>query len=282
MGHGQSDPYGDDHEATFHAAVNAVLDFRYSASSRLHWWCDHHQSTFLNPAQRTHYETHPDPRKHFDPAAPSCAGLLSRWLSRQHGFNAEPFADHIHWADLIDSARFDNPRQAVELTEPALQLMILLESKPAKSLIDGMLTGLSEQSIEEVHHNPALQAALVPVFEQHQQMIELFRQRIQIAKGVAYVDLGSEMVEGFNKFIPYFLDETLRYTVVLTRSSKRTKISVGSNPWSRPDPLINIATLCQRYGGGGHPVVGAVSMAPTEVQAAREASLEIVESLRSG
>jgi nanoRNase/pAp phosphatase (c-di-AMP/oligoRNAs hydrolase) len=70
--------------------------------------------------------------------------------------------------------------------------------------------------------------------------------------------------------------------VALTRAPQRTKISVGSNPWAPRPRTHNIATLCERYGGGGHAVVGAISFAPNEVEKARVALGEIVAELKTG
>jgi nanoRNase/pAp phosphatase (c-di-AMP/oligoRNAs hydrolase) len=41
----------------------------------------------------------------------------------------------------------------------------------------------------------------------------------------------------------------------------------------------NIAKICERYGGGGHAVVGAVSFKPDDVEKARTAAREIVAQL---
>jgi nanoRNase/pAp phosphatase (c-di-AMP/oligoRNAs hydrolase) len=41
----------------------------------------------------------------------------------------------------------------------------------------------------------------------------------------------------------------------------------------------NIAKICERYGGGGHAVVGAISFKPEEVEEARAAVREIVAEL---
>jgi hypothetical protein len=280
MAHGQGDPFGADHDATFWADRNVVVDFRYSPSPRLTWWCDHHHSTFIRPEHRDHFEANPNPRHRFDPEAPSCAGLLARWLEREHGFDAAPFADHIRWADLIDGAHFVDAAQAVELEAPALRLMTLLESAPSEPLLELMLRGLGRRSIEAVHAEPEIQRALAPVLDEHHRTIDRFRERMTVERGVAYVDLTADGIGGFNKFIPYHLHDGVRYTVVLTCTPQRAKVSVGSNPWQRPDPLTNIADLCARYGGGGHPVVGAVSMPPAELDRARRASLEIAGVLR--
>lgn len=280
MAHGQGDPFGEDHDATFWADQNVVVDFRYSPSARLTWWCDHHHSTFIQPAHREHFENNPDTRRRFDPQAPSCAGLLSRWLAAQHGFDASPFADHVAWADLIDAARFESPAQAVELAQPALQLMTILEAAPPPELVERIIRGLVHGSIDEVASTDEARQVLAPVLEQHRATIELFRRRMTVDRGVAYVDLSADGVGGFNKFIPYFLHDGLRYTVVLTLTPQRAKVSVGSNPWQRPEPLTNIADLCARFGGGGHPVVGATSMPPDQIDRARAAAEEIARVLR--
>ena len=69
------------------------------------------------------------------------------------------------------------------------------------------------------------------------------------------------------------------YSVAVTRTPQRTKISVGSNPWSPRPRTHNIATICERYGGGGHAVVGAVSYSPDEVERARATAREIIAEL---
>jgi nanoRNase/pAp phosphatase (c-di-AMP/oligoRNAs hydrolase) len=44
---------------------------------------------------------------------------------------------------------------------------------------------------------------------------------------------------------------------------------------------VNIAELCEKYGGGGHPVVGAVSLPTTELARARQVATEIADTLRA-
>jgi nanoRNase/pAp phosphatase (c-di-AMP/oligoRNAs hydrolase) len=69
--------------------------------------------------------------------------------------------------------------------------------------------------------------------------------------------------------------------VGLSKSSFRVKVSVGSNPWAPSEPVVNLAKICERYGGGGHARVGAISFDVTHQEAARKAAREIVEELRA-
>nr|MBA2647132.1 phosphoesterase [Pyrinomonadaceae bacterium] len=39
----------------FDGDENAIVDFKYSASERLTWWFDHHQSAFLSPEDEAHF-----------------------------------------------------------------------------------------------------------------------------------------------------------------------------------------------------------------------------------
>src|SRR5262249_9778316 len=110
---------------------------------------------------------------------------------------------------------------------------------------------------------------------------EIIRGRAHEDRGVVFFDLDGYDVEGYNKFIPYYLFPSSTYTVSVSPSSFRTKISVGSNPWATEEPTHNLATICERYGGGGHARVGAISLAPGAVEHARQIAAEIVAELKT-
>jgi nanoRNase/pAp phosphatase (c-di-AMP/oligoRNAs hydrolase) len=44
---------------------------------------------------------------------------------------------------------------------------------------------------------------------------------------------------------------------------------------------VNLAQVCERYGGGGHARVGAISFSPDQEGKARAAAEEIVAELRA-
>jgi c-di-AMP phosphodiesterase-like protein len=120
-----------------------------------------------------------------------------------------------------------------------------------------------------------------PLYQRHLDSIGLIRERAEQRDGVVYFDLSGQDVEGYNKFIPYYLFPDSMYTVSVSASSSRTKISVGSNPWAPSEPTHNLATICERYGGGGHARVGAISLEPGAIEKARAVAAEIVEELKS-
>src|SRR5262249_31638384 len=130
----------------------------------------------------------------------------------------------------------------------------------------------------EIAAEPWIAQPLERVFAEHQRALEVFRARTRCEGGVAVYDVADQKVDAFNKFIPYYLFPECRFVVGVSLGATRSKVSVGSNPWL-PRPAINIAAICQRYGGGGHPVVGAVTLTAAELPRARAVAEEIVHEL---
>jgi hypothetical protein len=120
-----------------------------------------------------------------------------------------------------------------------------------------------------------------PLLERHRRSIEIIRQRTDSQDGTVFYDITDQDLEGYNKFIPYYLHPECIYSVGLSKSSFRTKVSVGSNPWSETEPVVNLAEICERYGGGGHARVGAISFPADQFEVARKAAREIVAELRA-
>lgn len=258
---------------------NAIVDFKYAASEKLTWWFDHHESAFLTPEDREHFLADQSGKKFLDANRKSCTEFIAEVAREKFGFNDEPIRDLVHWAHIIDGALYDSPAQCVELKEPALQLMQVIESDPDDSFVEQVIRDLSVKSLEEVATGEDVLRRFAPILKQHQETLEAVRRKAVFDGGVVHFDLVDEGYEGFNKFIPYYLFPQATYSVALTRGTQRTKISVGSNPWAPRPRTHNIAKICERYGGGGHAVVGAISFKPDEVERARQAITEIVAEL---
>jgi len=261
---------------------NACVDFRYCASPQMTWWFDHHVSAFQPPELRAHFEADTSGQKFFDPESKSCTKFEARVMADRLGFALpESFAELVHWADIIDGAQFPSAAMAVELAEPALRLMTWIENNSEPPLTHRFIGELGQRPLAAIAAEPWVTGPLAPLLEAHRRNIELIRGRGSCRDGIAYFDLTGDRVTAYNKFIPYFLFPEARYTVGVTRTDTRVKISVGSNPWARPERAHNIAVICERYGGGGHPVVGAVSLPPGDVERALTIAAEIRAELTS-
>jgi hypothetical protein len=274
--HQQGDPFPKD---AFEADVTACVDFRFSP--RLHWWFDHHASAFPTPDDRVAFERDASGQKFWDPTAPSCTGFIARVLGDRFGWSADDLADLVAWADVIDAARFDSAETAVRLEQPALRIMTLLEATKDPSGPTRLIEAMQHRLLAEIAEEPWVAGPLGPVLEKHRSNVDVVRRHARIDDGVVEIDLGDTTVEAANKFIAYHLFPDARYTVVVSKDAKKTKVSVGSNPWAREKRTHDISKLCERYGGGGHPVVGAVSLGPNQLDAARRIAREIASALRT-
>jgi hypothetical protein len=261
-------------ESEFTGDENAIVDFKYSASPRITWWFDHHLSAFLTPQDHQSFldyqrDTVPPGRKFFDPNYTSCTSFLAHIGSTRFGFDTAPVAELIHWANIVAA--------------PAMKLTLIIESSQDPAFIPRLIPLLTEMPLAEVLSQPFVADLLPPLLKRHQHALELIRSRSEERDGTIFFDITDEPLEGFNKFIPYYLHPQATYSIGLSKSSFRTKVSVGSNPWTKTDPatMVNLAKVCERYGGGGHARVGAISFPPDQADKARVAAAEIVAELRA-
>jgi hypothetical protein len=268
-------------DSLFDGDVNAIVDFKYSPDPRLTWWFDHHQSAFLSPEDAEHFHQDRSGRKLFDPSFSSCTMFIAQVAKEKFGFEAADLAELVQWADIIDGARYASAQEAVEMKAPAMKLTLVIESAKGSEIIHKIIRWMRHRKLGEIIQEPEIQQLYAPLHERHLRTIEVIRKLASNHKGVIYFDLIGEDIEGYNKFIPYYLFPDSTYTVSVSTSSFRTKVSVGSNPWAPRDPEHNLATICERYGGGGHPRVGAISFEIGAIEEARKVAQEIRQELET-
>jgi len=268
-------------DVRFDGDENAIVDFKYSSNPRLTWWFDHHQSAFLSPEDEAHYKADKSGKKFHDPTYTSCTKYIAEMLQKDFGFDSSRLSELIRWANIIDGAQFKDAQAAVELRESAMKLMLVIEGVRNRSRTYDLISEFQKKSLDEIMEIPWVQETFQSLYERHLRSIEVIRQNAEHSNGVIFFDVSSHDLESYNKFIPYYLYPEATYCVGVSLSSYRSKISVGSNPWSPTPRTQNLAVLCERHGGGGHPVVGAISFVPQELQKARRVAQEIVDELRS-
>jgi hypothetical protein len=267
-------------DVQFDGDENAIVDFKYSSHPRLTWWFDHHQSAFLSKEDEAHFRADRSGRKFHNPAYRSCTKFISEMLREHFGFDSSRLQDLIHWADIIDGAQFKDAQTAVELRESAMKLMMVIEGVRDRSKICNLIVEFQRKSLDEIMEVPWVQEVFHPLYARHLESIGIIRSNAHCLDGTISFDVSGHDLEGYNKFIPYYLFPQAAYCVGVSLSSFRAKISVGSNPWNPQPQMHNLAVLCERYGGGGHPVVGAISFAPEELPKACRIAQEIVNELR--
>ena len=267
-------------EKQFDGDENAIVDFKYSSSPNITWWFDHHQSAFLSPTDAAHFEQDQSNRKFYDPAFKSCTSFIAMIAEQRFGFDARPVAELVRWTDIVDGALYEDARAAVEMKAPAMKITMAIEAARGPEFVKSLIPLLAYEPLDKILESPAVASVLPPLLARHQSSIDILRQRTEEKNGTVYFDITDHDLEGYNKFIPYYLHPESIYSVGLSKSSFRVKVSVGSNPWSKREPTVNLAKVCERYGGGGHARVGAISFDVTKDNEARQAAREIVDELR--
>lgn len=268
-------------ENDFDGDENVIVDFKYSSSPKITWWFDHHESAFLSPADAAHFEQDQSNRKFYDPDFKSCTSFIATIAEQRFGFNPAPVAELIKWTDIIDGALYADARTAVEMREPAMKLTMIIESTQNPDFLPRLIPLLATTPLGEILKEPFVASLLPPLLERHQNSLAVLRERTELKDGTLFFDISDHELEGYNKFVPYYLHPDSIYSVGLSKSTFRVKVSVGSNPWAPEEPVVNLAKICERYGGGGHARVGAISFDISQQDGARKAAQEIVAELRA-
>jgi hypothetical protein len=268
-------------ESVFQGDENAIVDFRYSQSPKLTWWFDHHASAFQTPGDEASFRADTSGRKFHDARRKSCTVYLADVARDRFGFDPGPMAELLEWAEIIDGAQFPSPQMVVALKEPALQLMTVLEANHDPELIPEVIRLLQRHPLSEVASRPMIQEPFRPLLDRHQHNREVVARKASIDRGVVFFDVADEGLDAMNKFIAYDLFPEARYVVWVGCSPKKAKVSIGSNPWRPELRRHDLSAIAERWGGGGHPVVAAMSFKPEDLPRARAAAASIVEELRA-
>ena len=81
-----------------------------------------------------------------------------------------PLSELIYWADIVDGAKYESAKAAVEMDEPAMKLTMVIESAPdedGESVSKKFIPLLTEMPLQEVLDQPFVQELLGPLMEQH-------------------------------------------------------------------------------------------------------------------
>ena len=265
----------------FGEGENVIVDFKYCASDKLTWWFDHHESTFLSSQDEAHFRRDTGGHKFHDPSYKSCTKFIAHVTRTVFNYPMPDLNNLIYWADIIDGAQFSDAKTAVELKEPAMRLMLVIEASHSPDLIHKIIREVQHKSLGDVMNDSEIRSTFDKLYAHHFESIEIMRRAAKCTDRVIEFDVSGHDLDGYNKFIPYYLFPESVYSVGVSQSPVRAKVSVGTNPWTKWERRHNLAKLCEQYGGGGHSVVAAISFKPNELDKARAAAREIAQKLRN-
>lgn len=261
---------------------NALLDYRYHASDSLTYYFDHHKTAFELTGDQAHFEDRraSEPERFvWDPEARSCAGLIYRVAEETWGESLSEFLDLRDYAERIDAAAFESVEEATDYSDPRLRLVSVVErfgdseflTRAIPILLSDGLSGLSSaRFIKDAYHG---------ISKGHREYDRRVKRSSRLIGRVAYVDLMDAPVTTSSKFAQYRHHPSCTYSVLVAALPRGFKISIGKNPWNQAPLDHDLGGLCALHGGGGHPVVGALSFSSEEGERAKQLAQEILTRL---
>lgn len=257
---------------------NAIVDFRYAPSTRLTWYFDHHITAFASDSERDDALAK-SKRFFYDPDYGSCTKLIADVGRELYGVSFERFDGLVAWADKIDSAGFASAADAADRAHPIKQLAGVVEQHGDAPLFERLVPELLDKPLEDVASGQHVQSLWEPIRGAMDDTHSRIAHAMQRRGNVVLVDVHETPLASSGKFVAYSLAPECAYSVALIRMRQHYKISVGFNPWAGKPRHHDIGRICQRFGGGGHPFVGAVSVAIDKLDEARRIVQQIVEEL---
>jgi hypothetical protein len=259
---------------------NAILDYRYHPSDKLTWYFDHHQTAFASPEDRADFDARePNGRFFYDAAASSCTKLIAKLAAERFAVESPDLAELVTWADRIDSARFGSAAEAVDRSDPIMRLVSVVEHYGDDTFLSRFVPELLARPLREVAAMSEVTSRYRPLGKKHERYVDRVK-RSSLRQGrVVFVDLTEEVLDSVGKFVTYALFPDSVYSVVIGLLKHGPRISVGYNPWSGRPRDADISSICARYGGGGHPVVGGIAFSNAEIDRARSVARDIAAEL---
>jgi len=260
--------------------VNAILDYKFYPGAELTWYFDHHSTAFAGSAEEHVFRSRVvTGRYHFDPCSPSCAGLIARVARDEFGVSLGHLESLVAFADQVDSARFQSAAAALDRSLPRSRFLAVVERFGSDDFIGPTVESLLEMPLDRVAELPHIVEAFSKIEHEQVDFLDHVRRCTEDRGAVVVSDISDREHSTFAKFASYFLFPQSTYSVLLGRIPGALKIALGFNPWGPRPREHDLGSICRKFGGGGHPVVGGVAFAPHDSSGARAVVKEIVRLL---
>ena len=118
---------------------------------------------------------------------------------------------------------YEDARSAVEMKAPAMKLTMAIEVRARSGFRAPSHSALTEKPLAAVLEEPFVAEIMPPLLARHERSIGILRERTEEKDGTIFFDITDQDLEGYNKFIPYYLHPQSIYSVGLSKSSFRVK-----------------------------------------------------------
>ncbi|MBI2023099.1 hypothetical protein HYT01_00860 [Candidatus Giovannonibacteria bacterium] len=252
--------------------TSAIVDILYHPGAKI--WFDHHDTTFIDSEWAGSYKPAgknlDDAKLHvFDPARPSCAGLILSSLSGAARSKIPArLREMTKWSDILDRV---NPKQIsvkdlLELKYPALKIGFFLdnENNISRSRQKQLINTLSKKSLADAVDLPWVKKGFLTCKKKFDESLQKMKEKLEIRGNTIFIENLERKLIGI-RFAPYYFYTKANYSVRLVRHGKNFILAVGVNPWNSPKKPAEIGWFLEKnYGGGGHAYVGSAPFGSEE------------------
>jgi hypothetical protein len=185
----------------------------------------------------------------------------------------------VEFATKVDSARYQSAAAALDRSEPRSRFLAVVERFGSDDFIARAVAALQEMPVDQVATLPESEEAFAVIEHEQSEFLEHVRTCSEDRGAIVVSDVSDREHPTFAKFASYLLFPQSTYSVLLGRIPGALKISLGFNPWGPRARRHDLGSICRRFGGGGHPVVGGVAFAPNDGANAKAVLKEIARLL---
>ena len=227
-----------EHRFSAHA-LNFVVDFPFSRAlyEVPRWvWIDHHRTNEVPKGSGAIL---------YDPNATSCAELV------YEAFPCRGLEELVRWAQVVDGALYESPRQALLPEEPALVINAAIASGNNEFRCE-LVKRLAFQSLEEVASWSEVRKRADFTIRRNVRAIEWIKYNAKFyGNGVLFADFVRAGTS--SRYAPFFVFPHIKYCLNWRRIEKDTfELSITVNPWNPPKLNFDLSQIAKLLGGGGH------------------------------
>jgi hypothetical protein len=260
----------------------AIVDFQYHPDASI--WFDHHATPFLTPAFEAHFRGRRDPMLVFDRTARSCSMLI--W--HQHLPMTGDHYEKVQAADLIDSASYESPHQAVFDDRPAFLINATLAVGDTDEYTRFLAGELLTHDLAATAQLPAVQQRFQEFRRLRDLGMQSFRPTPDLEKQDGFI-LTDDNILLFaiddsggivSRYAPFTVAPEAQYSLGAIRSGDRVKITAMRNPW-REFESVPLGDIFKTFGGGGHHRVASTRLHGKSREAAIEKLFDVRDAIQS-
>jgi hypothetical protein len=245
----------NDYYATDFVNSSCVLDFPFNSSVK--WWFDHHKTSFKDESYQKSYE--PSPYRYWNTRAKSCPALLFTFFKKYYpqydSKMSQSYSKLVHYSSIIDSAKYKNPKQVYDFSDPYITFNHILNHQYSAEMIHRFVIAVRSTNLERFFESKVFSNARTKVIDVFDKYDQFFKSNLKTNKNIIELNFIDAGLRG-DRYLGYLYNPNADYTITIDKRDSHYYLGIGYNPWKK-DNCINIGTLLKKYGGGGRMNVGA-------------------------